>query len=49
MSPTGPCGEVLGSLDKLKGGLWVGTVNEAGHILEERFSGQKQEHMNNLT
>lgn len=35
MSLTGPCGEVLGSLEKLKGGPWVGTANEAGHILEE--------------
>lgn len=41
MSPTSPCGEVLGSLAKFKGGPWVGTVNEAGHILEESFSGQK--------
>lgn len=35
MSLTGPCGEVLGSLEKLKGGPWVGTANEAGRILEE--------------
>lgn len=39
MSPTGPCGEVLGSLVKLKGGPRVETVNEAGHILEECLSG----------